>query len=214
MATTKKTCAKKTAGTKKTATKKTTKKNDKLNITADDLPFKIVEPKLKVDPNSGLVEQVFEEDEKVDPEKQLWGKNADRTHAFRDLWFDDLLQALKDNKIPPNAQKEVAFMMLSNSLLDFIMDSVPTNVAMDLSYSLDHMIGMSLVNKKYDCDLMEEEEKAMAQVKRKDYDTDDDYHRALEAIQEHWWTLGQPKLDMRSPDDAIYETMKKYGLNE
>lgn len=213
MATAKKTTTKKT-GSKKTPAKKSTAKKEKLNITADDLPFKVVEPKIKVDPNSGLIEQVFEDDKKVDPEKQLWKKNANRTHALRDLWFDDLLNSLEENKTPPEAQKEVAFMMTSNSILDFIMDSVPTEVALELSYALDHMLGMSLVNKKYNVDLVAEEDKAMSIVKREDYDSDDDFHRAMEDLQQHWWTLGQVKLDMRSPDDAIYETMKKYGLNE
>ena len=75
-------------------------------------------------------------------------------------------------------------------------------------------IALSLVNKKYDCDLIEEERKAIEIVKREDYDTDDDFARALEAIEDHWWSIGQPQLDMRSASDAIIEMLRKYGLND
>lgn len=206
--------AKKTTTKKAPAKKPASKKNEKLDLTADDLPFKIVEPKLKIDENTGLIEQVFEDDKKVDPEKQLWGKNEHRTHALKDLWYDELQENLKNSKSPESAKREMAFMMTSNSILDFIMDSVPTEVALEVSYAIDHLLAMSLVNKKYNVDIIEEESKAMSIVKRKDYDSDDDYFRALEDIQQHWWTIGQPGLEMRSANDAVYEMLTKYRLNE
>ena len=41
-----------------------------------------------------------------------------------------------------------------------------------------------------------------------------DFARALEAIEDHWWSIGQPQLEMRSASDAIVEMLRKYGLNE
>ena len=51
-------------------------------------------------------------------------------------------------------------------------------------------------------------------MKREEYDTDDDFARAMEAIEDHWWSIGQPQLEMRSASDAIVEMLRKYGLNE
>lgn len=194
--------------------KKSPAKNAEREITADDLPFKVVEPKLNIDPNSGLIEQTFGDDDEIDSEKQLWGKNPQRTKALKDLWYDDLQAIVEEDKGPEEAKKALAFMMTSNSLIDLIMDSVPEDIALELSYTLDHTIALALVNKQYNVDLMEEEQKAISIVKREDYDNDDDYVRALEAIEEHWWSIGQPGLEMRSANDAIIEMLGKYGLNE
>ena len=98
--------------------------------------------------------------------------------------------------------------------VDLIMECVPEDIALEVSYSLDHTVALALVNKKYDCDLLEEEKKAVSIVKREDYDTDDDYARAVEAIDEHWWSISQPQLDMRNASDAILEMLRKYKLNE
>ena len=104
--------------------------------------------------------------------------------------------------------------MSVNSVMDMIMGCVPDDIALEISYALDHTIALALVNKKYDCDLLEEEKKAVSIVKREDYDTDDDYARAIEAIYGHWWTISQPQLDMRNANDAILEMLAKYKLNE
>ena len=109
---------------------------------------------------------------------------------------------------------EMSFMMVVNNVIDLMMGCIPDDLALELSYALDNTIALSLVNKKYDCDLIEEERKAISIVKREDYDTDDDFARALEAIEDHWWSIGQPQLDMRSASDAIIEMLRKYGLND
>ncbi|MBQ7701242.1 MAG: hypothetical protein IJT54_02450 [Candidatus Methanomethylophilaceae archaeon] len=179
-----------------------------------DEMFKTVEPKIKVDPDTGLVEQVFEEDEKVDLEKQLWAKNPRRSQALLDLWYDELQAEIDKDDNPEDAKKHLSFLMTANAVMDMIMECIPEEMALDLSYALDHTIALSLVNKKYDCDLLEEERKAVSIVKREDYDTDDDYARAVEAIDDHWWTISQPQLDMRNANDAIIEMMAKYKLNE
>lgn len=191
------------------------KKTDQTKKTsAAKQPFKEEEPKLKIDPNSGLIEEVLEDDGEVDTEKQLWGKNPKRTQALKDLWYTDLEAIVNEDKGPAEAKKELAFMMTSNSVIDLIMDCLPTDLALEVSYSLDHTIALALANKKYDVDIMEEEKKALEIVKRDDYDTDDDYIRALQDIEEHWWTIGQPGLEMRSANEAIIEMLAKYGLNE
>ena len=190
------------------------KKKEKVenNPSIDEIFGKQPESRLEIDPNTGVVEQVF--DDPIDLDKQLFEKNHNRSQALRDLWYGDLQKSLENMKGSEDAKKEMSFMMIANNVLDLIMGCVPDDIALELSYALDNTIALSLVNRKYDCDLIEEERKAISIVKREDYDTDDDFARALEAIEDHWWSIGQPQLEMRSASDAIVEMLRKYGLNE
>ena len=190
------------------------KKKEKVddNPSIDEIFGKQPESRLEIDPNTGVVEQVF--DDPVDLDKQLFDKNHNRSQALRDLWYADLQKSLENMKGSEDAKKEMSFMMIANNVLDLIMGCVPDDLALELSYALDNTIALSLVNRKYDCDLIDEERKAISIVKREDYDTDDDFARALEAIEDHWWSIGQPQLEMRSASDAIVEMLRKYGLNE
>ena len=187
-------------------------KKDEGNESIDEIFGKQPESKLEIDPNTGLVEQVFEDP--IDLDKQLFGKNHQRSQALKDLWYEDLQKHLKEMKGSKEVKDEMTFMMIVNNVIDLMMGCVPDDIALELSYALDNTIALSLVNKKYDCDLIEEERKAISIVKREDYDTDDDFARALEAIEDHWWSIGQPQLDMRSASDAIIEMLRKYGLND
>ncbi len=175
--------------------------------------FGNAEPKVKIDPNTGLIEQVFE-DEDVNTEKQLWEKNPRRSQALADLWYDELQKAVSEGTEDEEGRKHLSFLMSVNSVLDLIMECVPEDLALEVSYALDHTVALALVNKKYDCDLLEEEKKAVSIVKREDYETDDDFKRAVEAIDDHWWSISQPQLDMRNANDAILEMLAKYKLNE
>ena len=186
-------------------------KNDD-NPSVDEIFGKQPETKLNIDPDTGLVEQVFEDS--IDINKQLFEKNHNRAQALKDLWYEDLQKSLAEMKGSEDAKKEMSFMMIANNVIDLIMGCVPDDIALELSYALDNTIALSLVNRKYNCDLIEEERKAISIVKREDYDTDDDFARALEAIEDHWWSIGQPQLDMRSASDAIIEMLRKYGLND
>ena len=186
-------------------------KNDD-NPSVDEIFGKQPETKLNIDPDTGLVEQVFEDS--IDINKQLFEKNHNRAQALKDLWYEDLQKSLAEMKGSEDAKKEMSFMMIANNVIDLVMGCVPDELALELSYALDNTIALSLVNRKYDCDLIEEERKAISIVKREDYDTDDDFARALEAIEDHWWSIGQPQLDMRSASDAIIEMLRKYGLND
>ena len=193
------------------AKKKTVEKKEE-NLSVDEIFGKQPESKLEIDPNSGLVEQVFEDP--IDLEKQLFTKNHNRSQALKDLWYADLQKNLENVKESDDVKKEMSFMMIANNIFDLIMGCVPDDLALELSYALDNTIALSLVNKKYDCNLIDEERKAISIVKREDYDTDDDFARALEAIEDHWWSIGQPQLDMRSASDVIIEMLRKYGLND
>ncbi|MFA6679461.1 MAG: hypothetical protein WCR96_03095, partial [Candidatus Methanomethylophilaceae archaeon] len=76
---------------------------------------------VEIDENSGLIEQVFDKDEDITLDKQLWGKNPKRTQALKDLWYDDLQKAVDEDKSPGEAKKSLTFMMTTNSVMDMIM---------------------------------------------------------------------------------------------
>jgi len=61
---------------------------------------------------------------------------------------------------------------------------------------------------------MSELSKAMMTVEQAEGESDEDFDRRLADMEEKWWTIPQPKLSMRNPEDAIREQMMKYGLNE
>ena len=140
--------------------------------------------------------------------------DGEATETREEVRTDEIQAEIEKETDSEDGKRHLAFLMSVNSVLDLIMGSVSDDIALELSYALDHTIALSLVNKKYDCDLLEEEKKAVSIVKREDYETDDDYARAVEAIDDHWWTISQPQLDMRNANDAIIEMMAKYKLNE
>ena len=63
----------------------TTKKDEKQDGQSIDELFNTAQPKVKVDPNTGLIEQVFEDDE-VNLNKQIWEKNPRRSQAMAGRW--------------------------------------------------------------------------------------------------------------------------------
>lgn len=169
--------------------------------------------RFEVDEN-GTINELFEDGGgEVDAEAQLWGKNPSRTRALMDLWYGELRETVEKEE-SQERRDSLAFMLTTNSVIDMIMDALPEDLAMELSYCLDSTIGLALANKQYGVDLIEEEKKALELVKREDYDTDDDFARAVEAIDDHWWSIGQPALEKRSPNDVIIEALAKYKLNE
>lgn len=170
--------------------------------------------KIDIDPNTGEITQTLEETEEEMAEKQLWGKNPSRAQALRDLMFDALSEHIEEMDVPDDKKWEILFIMSVNSALDLLFDSPTTDIAMETSYCFDNMLGMALANKKWNVDIMAEARKAIETVDRSDFKNDEDYIKELQSFEEQWWDMGQPALGMRSPNDAIYEVLGKYKLNE
>ncbi len=167
-----------------------------------------------IDPLTGEVKTVVEETEEQIAEKQLWGKNPARAQALRDLLFDNLVEHINSQDVPEDKKWEMTFIMAVNSAIDLMLDSAPFDISMDMSYCFDNMIGMALANKKYGVNILEEAKNAMQTVDPEKFESEEQYLEELQAFEEHWWEMSQPALGMRSPNDAIYETLSKYGLNE
>lgn len=170
--------------------------------------------RIDVDPVTGEITRTVEPSDEEMAEKQLWGKNHARAQAMRDLMFNELSEHIKSQNIPDDKKWEMMFMMAVNSTLDLVFDSPTTDIAMETSYCFDNMVGLALANKKYQVDIISEAHKAMETVDRSKFPDDESYAKAVQEFEEQWWDMGQPALGMRSPNDAIYETLGKYGLNE
>ncbi len=169
----------------------------------------------KIDPNAALFG--LDEDEETEEEKiykQLFLKNPRRVSALHDLLFENMAEAIKSEDVPPEGKLALIFKMSINSILDIIMECTPDDIAEEMTYSLDSYIGLAITNKRYGVDLLREHGKAILSMDSKKFDSDEQYELALQAFEEEWWSISQPLLDKRSPNDAISESMRKYGLLE
>jgi hypothetical protein len=161
------------------------------------------------------INDLFEEEPEIPVEEQLWGKNPRRAQLLRDLWFDLIAEQINEEKeLPEDAKRELLFMMTVNSVLDMVLESLPDDMSLELSYCLDHMMGLSVVNRKYDVDLLEANYEVVSKIKREDYVTDEEFEAAVSEKEEKWWTVGKQLLGGRSPNDAIAEALSRYGLNK
>ena len=160
------------------------------------------------------INNVFEEGQEIPVEEQLWGKNPKRTQLLRDLWLGAIVEQIDEEKeMPEDAKRELLFMMAVHSTLDMVMESLPDDVSLELSYCLDHMMGLASVNQRYDVDLLETNFEAVRKVKRDDYASDEEFENAVVEKEEKWWNVGKQQLGGRSPNDAIAEALSRYGLN-
>ena len=69
------------------------------------------------------------------------------------------------------------------------------------------------MNKRFQVDLLGEMRNAVMTVKQEDGESDEDFELRLAQMEDAWWSIPQPLLDKRNPDDAIREEMMRYGLN-
>ncbi len=168
----------------------------------------------RYDPNAAL----FGDDDEISEEerlfKQLFGKNPRRVSALNDLIYEDMENIVNNEDIPEEGKLNFIFKMAVNSILDIIMECTPNEIAEEMTYALDSYLGVALTNQKYNVDLFKEVQKAILSVDPKEFGSKEQYELAIEAFEEEWWSIPQPLLDKRNPNDAITESMKKYGLLE
>ncbi len=167
------------------------------------------------DPNAALFGG--EEPEKGEDEvlaEHLFGKNPNRTSAISDLFSNEMMAAIdEDTDLPEEAKRKMIFKMTANSVLDMIMECLPSDMAADVAAILDGYIGMCMVNKTYSVDLLGELQKAISELSPEEGESDEDFDRRLSAMEEAWWSIPQPKLDGRNPEDSIREMARRYGLD-
>ena len=167
------------------------------------------------DPNADLFGMNNEEiSEEEIMERQLYEKNPHRVSALGDLWYDVMIREVDSMDIPEEAKRKMIFSMTANGVLDMISDSATDDLGWDVSFCFDMFLGVMLTNKRYKVNLFEEHKKALLGVRRDEFQDEETYELALEEFEEQWWDIPQPLLDKRTPNDAIKETLAKYGLSE
>jgi hypothetical protein len=165
------------------------------------------------DDEKGGINELFEENDSIPIENQLWGKNPKRVEALRDIWFKDMTEFMNENNVPEKGRNEMVFNMAINSLLDMILESLPVEDALEMTYAFDHMIGVFIANNRYGVDILDAAYQSMTKVNRDDFDSDEDFENAIAEREEKWWTVGKQILSGRSPNDVIIEALSRYGLN-
>ncbi len=168
----------------------------------------------ELDPNADL----FGGSEPVDPEKEhiehTFGRNPNRTSALSDLFSKEMMETIMaEEELPDEAKHQLIFKMTANSVLDVIMESVDADMREEICACLDGYIGMCIVNKKFGVDLLGEMSKALMKVEQNEGESDEDFDRRLGDMEEQWWSIPQPQLNGRNPNDAITEETRRYGLD-
>lgn len=168
------------------------------------------------DPNAGL----FGGDEpETNPEEEhlkfIFGLNPNRTSAISDLFSNEMMATVDEEPdLPEEAKRKLIFKMTANSVLDMVMECLSPEMSEEVASCLDSYLGMCIVNKKFEVDLLGELRKAILEIKQEDGESDEDYDRRVSDFEDAWWSIPQPLLNQRNPDDAIREEMIRYGLNE
>lgn len=171
----------------------------------------------ELDPNAALF--AGEDVEKTAEEahiKELFGKNPNRTSAISDLFYREMTETIEEDgsDLPEEAKRQLIFKMTANSVLDMMMECLDPETAEEAAACIDGYIGMCIVNKKFQVDLMGELRKALMTVERNEGESDEDYDRRMSDMEDAWWSIPQPLLNGRTPNDAIAEEMRRYGLDE
>ena len=170
----------------------------------------------EMDPNAGL----FGEPEPEKSAEELlneyaFGKNPNRAVAMETLFGKRLIDdTLADDTLPVEGKLSFVFKATAHGVLDMIMECLPPEYREEVAVSLDSFIGMNLVNQKFQVDLVKAVREELQKVEQESGESDEQFEARLSAMEEGWWSIPQPVLNGRNPNDAIREEMNRYGLNQ
>ena len=168
------------------------------------------------DPNAGLF---GDPEPEKSPEEMLneyaFGKNPNRAVAMETLFGKRLIEdTMDDDKLPVEGKMSFVFKATAHGVLDMIMQCLPLEYREEVATSLDSFLGMNLVNQRFKVDLIEAVMNELEKIEQKPGESDDEFEQRLSTLEEAWWSIPQPILNGRNPNDAIQEEMGKYGLNQ
>ena len=145
-------------------------------------------------------------------EKVIFGKNQNRSYALRDAWVPSLIEVISDKSVPQESREEVLFLTLTNALLDMTMDVVPEEMALAYARNLDDYITVTMVNQKYDVDLLKTFREDFKKSEGDNFCNEENLTSALAQFEEEWWNKPRDDLDGKTPNDALEEMAEKYSL--
>jgi hypothetical protein len=144
--------------------------------------------------------------------QEMFGKNAERSYALRDLWFESLAVAVDQQVAPERNKREMLFLTLSNSILDMLMDILPEEVGVILAENIDDYLAVALINKKYGVDLLKSFQEEFMVKKGTEFDTEDKLADALAEFEEEFWNSPRKDLKGKSPNQVVEAALKHYEL--
>jgi len=147
-----------------------------------------------------------------DATEVLFGKNAQRSYALKDLWYESLSQVVDEQIAPEENKREMMFLTLSNAMLDMMMDILPEEVGVILAQNMDDYLAVTLVNKKYDVDVLKSFQEEFVEKNGANFDDDESLEEALDEFQDKFWAIGRKELKGKSPNEAVEEALKKFDL--
>lgn len=160
-------------------------------------------------------EHVHEHDEGcgcITAEEELFGKNGERSYALRDLWFEALNAAVEEQVAPEPNKREMLFLTLSNSIFDMMMDILPEELAAALAENLDDYLAVTLINKKYNIDLLKCFQDEFVGERGTTFDTEEELAEALAEFEDKFWNSARKDLGGKSPNQVVEAALKHYDL--
>lgn len=185
------------------------KESSKIEKAVRGKPIRSKQPakKKELPPSEDLVEDLDTLAERI-----IFGKNQNRSIALRDAWFPSLKESISNGSVPEESREEVLFLNLTNALLDMTMDVVPGEMALAYARNLDDYITVTLVNQKYDVDLLKTFREDFKESEGNNFTTEENLVSALSQFEEEWWNTPRDDLDGKTPNDALEEMAEKYSL--
>jgi len=167
-------------------------------------------------PNAGLF---GDPEPEKSPEELLneyaFGKNPNRAVAMETLFGKRLMEETeKEENLPDEAKMAFVFKATVHGVLDMVMECLQPEYREEVATSLDSFIGMNLVNQRFNVNLVDAVMEELSKVEQKPDESDEQFEMRLSDMEEGWWSIPQPILNGRNPNDAIREEMAKYGLNQ
>jgi hypothetical protein len=196
---------------KKKETKPATKKPAPKKKPATKKPVKKEEKSVEEE----VLEQVHEHEEHCEccGGEDSSEKNGPRSYVLRDVWYESLSEVISKEIMPEENKREMLFLTLSNAILDLVMDIIPDEYAKVVADNIDDFLAVTVVNKENNIDLLAKFKEDFVKEKGDTFDDEEQLQVALEAFEDQWWNSKRKDLKGKTPNEALEEAAKRYGID-
>ncbi len=140
-------------------------------------------------------------------------KNGPRSYVLRDVWYESLSEVISKEIMPEENKREMLFLTLSNALLDLVMDIIPEDYAKVVADNIDDFLAVTVVNKENNIDLLAKFKEDFVKENGDTFDDDEQLQNALEGFEDKWWNTKRKDLKGKTPNGALEEAAKRYGID-
>jgi hypothetical protein len=140
-------------------------------------------------------------------------KNGPRSYVLRDVWYESLSEVISKEIMPEENKREMLFLTLSNAILDLVMDIIPQDYAKVVADNIDDFLAVTVVNKENNIDLLAKFKEDFVKENGDTFDDDEQLQASLEGFEDQWWNAKRKDLKGKSPNEALEEAAKRYGID-